>query len=79
MEAASEVVTGVAVEQIGLNVWVKSGDSRSNCSSDMRAAHFVVDDECNYVDERSTKYAAHGNKRKRHLAFRLRTQCRIDL
>ena len=36
---------GVDVEQVGVNVLVKFGDSRSNRSGDNRAAHFVMDDE----------------------------------
>ena len=35
----------MAVEYVGTDVRVKFGDSRSNRSQDIRAAHFVMDDE----------------------------------
>ena len=38
---------GVAVEQVGVDVHVKFGNSRPNRSRDIRAAHFVIDDDDN--------------------------------
>ena len=38
-------MSGLAVEQVGTAVAVKFGDSRLNRSRDIRAAHFVVDDD----------------------------------
>ena len=35
----------VVVERVGTDVHVKFGDSRSNSNRDIRAAHFVMDDE----------------------------------
>ena len=35
----------MAVGKIGLNIRANFGDSRSNRSSDIRPAHFVMDDE----------------------------------
>ena len=43
-EAVSDVISGVDVEQGGMNVHVKFGDSRSNCSRDIRLPHFVTND-----------------------------------
>ena len=40
-EEASDVISGANVEQVGLNVHVKFGDSRSNRSRDIRLPHFV--------------------------------------
>ena len=44
-EVVGHVISGVAAEQIGVYVLVKFGDSRSNHYRDIRAAHFVMDDE----------------------------------
>ena len=38
---ASDVISGVDVEQIAMNVPVTFGDSRSNRSRDVRLPHFV--------------------------------------
>ena len=35
----------MVVERVGTDVHVKFGDSRSNSNRDIRAAHFVMDDE----------------------------------
>ena len=42
LEVVSCVISGVA---LSMDVPVNLGDSRSNCSRDVRAAHFVMDDE----------------------------------
>ena len=44
-EVANDVVSGEAVELVGVDVRVKFGDSRSNRYRYIRAAHFVIDDE----------------------------------
>ena len=49
--SVSAVISGVVVEQVGVDVRVKFGDFRSNRSRDIRAAHFVVDA---HNDERTT-------------------------
>ena len=41
-EVADDVQSGVIVERTGSDDPVKFGDSRSNRSRDLRAAHFVV-------------------------------------
>ena len=41
-EAASDVISGVAVEPTGVKVRVKFGDSRQNRSRDIRLPHFVT-------------------------------------
>ena len=43
-EAVSEVLSGVDVECVGVDVRVKLGDSTSNRSRDIRAAHFVTNE-----------------------------------
>ena len=55
--------------QFGVDVRVKFGDSRSNGSRVVRAAHFVMDD-----DERTTTDGGRDNRRRRKsdLAFRLK-------
>ena len=45
LEVANDVISGVAVEYVIMDVRLKLGDSRSNRSRDIRAAHFVMDDE----------------------------------
>ena len=40
-EIASDVISGVGVQQVGMNVHVKFSDSRSNRSPDIRLPHFV--------------------------------------
>ena len=42
-EVVSAVISGVAVGWVGVDVLVKCGDSRSNCSRDIRLPHFVTD------------------------------------
>ena len=44
LEAASDVMSGVAVEEVDLDVSVKFGDSTSKRSRVMQPAHFVTDD-----------------------------------
>ena len=39
---ASDVKSGVAVEQVGMNVPVKFGDPWSKSSGDIRTTHFVM-------------------------------------
>ena len=39
------ITCGVAAEYVGMDVRVKFGDSRSNCSRDIRAAQFVMDND----------------------------------
>ena len=41
-EVVSDVISGMAAEQFGVDVPVKFGDSRSNRSRDARAAHVVM-------------------------------------
>ena len=38
----NDVVSGEAVDAVGMDVYVKSRDSRSNLSQDIRAAHFMM-------------------------------------
>ena len=40
-EVGSDVISGLVVELTGVDVRVKFGDSMSNGSRDIRAAHFV--------------------------------------
>ena len=66
-EVAIGVISGVAVEDVTVDVIVKFGDSRSNRSWDTRPAQFVMD------DQRRTQRTAPvvlGRKQKCHLAFR---------
>ena len=44
-EVASGLISGVAVEFVGVDLNVKCGDSRSNRSRYIRTAHFVMEDE----------------------------------
>ena len=41
LEVASDVISGADVEQIGMNIGVKFGESRSNRARDIRLSHFV--------------------------------------
>ena len=41
---ANDVTSGAAVDEVGIDVRVKCGDSTSNCSWVTRAAHFVTDE-----------------------------------
>ena len=43
-EVDSDVISGVDVKQVGLNVHAKFGDFRSNRSRDIRLPHFVTND-----------------------------------
>ena len=43
-EVASDVMSGMDVEQVGMNGHVKFGDFRSNRSRDTRLPHFVTDE-----------------------------------
>ena len=45
LEATSDIISGRFVSQIVPDKRVTFGDSRSNCSRDIRAAHFVMVDE----------------------------------
>ena len=44
-EAASDVISGVGVEQVGMKVRVKFGDSMSNRYRDIRLPHFVTNED----------------------------------
>ena len=44
-EAASDVIFSVATDWVGMDVLVDSGDSRTNQSRVIRAAHFVTNDD----------------------------------
>ena len=44
-KVASDIISGVAIEEVGRDVRVKSSDSRSNCSRDVRVAQFLIDDD----------------------------------
>ena len=66
-EVVSDLISGVAIEHDGVDVLVKFGDSRPSRSRDIRAAHFVMDD-----DERTTADTGHDIRQKRHSAFRLK-------
>ena len=52
-EVASDVISGVDVEQVGMNTRVKFGDSRSNRSRDIRLPHFVTNDDDNDAGRRT--------------------------
>ena len=68
-EVVSDIISGLAIEYVGLDVPVKFGDSRSNHSRYIRAAHFVI-------DERRTKAdGGCGNRQQRHMAFCLKCFC----
>ena len=43
--SSGDVISGMAVDWIGMDVHVKLGDARSNPSRDIPAAHLVMDDE----------------------------------
>ena len=44
LKVVGNVISGLAVQKFGVDVRVKCGDCRSNCSRDIRAAHFVKDE-----------------------------------
>ena len=50
LEAASDVIVGVAVEPTGMKVLVKYGNSKSNRSRYIRLPHSVTNDEDNDDD-----------------------------
>ena len=50
-ELVSDVISGVAVEWVGMNVPIKFGDSRSNRLQDIRATHFVMNDDERRLNE----------------------------
>ena len=43
-EVASDLISCMAVQYVGVDVCVKFGDSRSNRSQDIRLPHFVTED-----------------------------------
>ena len=43
-DAVSDVISGVADEQVGMGISAKFGNSRPKRSWDIRAAHFLTDD-----------------------------------
>ena len=45
LEVASDVISGVPAGEVGLDVHVKFGDSRSNCSRAVRPVRFVMNNE----------------------------------
>ena len=44
-EIVSDVISGLAVQHVGVDVYVKVGGSRSNRFRYIQTAHFVMDDE----------------------------------
>ena len=44
-ELVNDVINGVTEEQVGVDVRVNFVDSKLNRSRDIRAAHFVMDDD----------------------------------
>ena len=63
LEVAGDIVSSAAVDEVGLDFGVKFGDSMSNRSRDILAAHFVTD------DERTTSEAGHAIRQEHHSAF----------
>ena len=49
-EVASDVITGVVNQDVGMHVCANFGDSRSNRSRDIRLPHFVMNDDNNDND-----------------------------
>ena len=45
LEASRDVISGDAIEHVGLDVHVKFGDPRFNRSRDIRVAQFVMDND----------------------------------
>ena len=43
-EVAGDVIPGDAAEQISMDVSTKFGDTMCNCSQDIRAVHFSMDE-----------------------------------
>ena len=41
-------MSGVGIEEVGVDIRVKLGDSRSNRFRDMRLSHFVTDERHSY-------------------------------
>ena len=50
-EGASDVISGAAVDHVGVDVHVKFGDSRSSSSQDIRVADFALNDRTNENDQ----------------------------
>ena len=50
LEAVSDVISGVNVEQVSMDIHVKRGDSRSNRSRYIRLPHFVTDERRRLTD-----------------------------
>ena len=63
LEVSSDVISGMDVEQVGMNVRVKSGDSRSNRARDIRLPHFVTNDDDTDAGRRTICQQA---KRQKH-------------
>ena len=61
-EAASDVIYGMAVQYLGVDVHVKFGYSRSNCSLDIRLPHLAIDGQTN--DERTNDVRRSSHKAK---------------
>ena len=57
-EVDSDVISGVAIKQLGVNIRVEFGDSKPNRSRDIRVAGFVMDNDvdCGY-NRQNTPYA----------------------
>ena len=49
-EVVSDVISGVAVDQVGLDVRVKFGDSRSYGCQDIQGADFVSNERTNMTE-----------------------------
>ena len=58
-EAANDVISGAAVDNVGMDVCVQFGYSRSNSFRDIRGAHFVSNERTTEQNE------AHSNSAKR--------------
>ena len=56
-EVASDVISGVDVEQVGVKVQVTFGDSSSNRSRDIRLPHFVTNDTTTPADGPYQRFA----------------------
>ena len=69
LEVVSDVISNVGVEYVGIDVRAKFGVSRSNSYRDIRAAHFVMDDDEKRL---TTADAGHDMRQKRNAEFRLK-------
>ena len=63
-EAASDIISGVAINYVGVDASVNFGVPRSNCSSVIRAAHFVMDER--RPTDRPTTDGRYGKRRNHH-------------